>query len=264
MDYGICSLSNAPIRSEPSDKAELVTQLFFGECYQVLVKEEKWLQIQIAGDHYTGWLDAKQHLTVSEQYVNEWKTVQHPRSLDIVQTVTSATTCIPVLMGSILPFFDGINIRLGTEKYLYNGRASNPTKEYKPNFVKKIAQTYLKAPYVWGGKSPFGIDCSGFVQQVMGICGIQMPRDAWQQVALGEEVHFVSQTQPGDLAFFDNADGRIIHVGIMLENQQIIHAHGEVRIDQLDHHGIYNMERKRYSHKLRLIKRMQTNSLPAC
>lgn len=259
MEYGICSLSNAPVRSEPSDKAELVTQLFFGECYQVLQTEGNWYQIQIAADQYIGWLDFKQHFPVTEAYFKEWKATAHPRSLDIVQTVSSAEGVTPVLMGSTLPFFDGMNLRLGTQKLLYSGRASNLSTEYRPAFLAKIALTYLKAPYVWGGKSVFGLDCSGFTQQVMGICGVQLPRDAFQQVALGQEVHFVSQTQIGDLAFFDNAEGRIIHVGIMLDNQQIIHAHGEVRIDQLDHHGIYNHQRKRYSHKLRLIKRFLGN-----
>ena len=260
MDYGICSLSNVPVRSEPSDKAELVTQLFFGECYEVLQKEGNWFQIRIEADQYVGWIDFKQHFPVSDEYFQEWKNTAHPRSLDIVQTVSNANGVTPVLMGSTLPFFDGINLRLGSEKLIYSGRASNLSAEYRPAFLTKIAQTFLKAPYVWGGKSIFGIDCSGFTQQVMGICGIQLPRDAYQQVALGEEVHFVSQTRIGDVAFFENADGRIIHVGIMLENQQIIHAHGEVRIDTLDHYGIYNLQRKRYSHKLRLIKRFFTQN----
>ncbi|MBK0404773.1 C40 family peptidase [Adhaeribacter sp. BT258] len=249
-------MSNVPVRSDASDKAELVTQLFFGECYQVLQKEGNWLQIQIAADNYTGWIDFKQHFPVTDDYFLEWKATSHPRSLDIVQTVSSANFVTPVLMGSTLPFFDGITLRLGHEKLLYNGRASNLSTEYRPAFLAKIANTFLKAPYVWGGKSVFGIDCSGFTQQVMGICGVALPRDAYQQVALGEEVHFVSQARTGDLAFFDNDEGRIIHVGIMLDNQQIIHAHGEVRIDQLDHYGIYNQQRKRYSHKLRLIKRL--------
>lgn len=213
------------------------------------------MQVQIAADQYIGWVDAKQHFPVSAEYFQDWKTTQHPRSLDIVQTVSAAGAVTPVLMGSTLPFFDGITLRLGAQKMLYNGRASNLNTDYRPAFLSKIAQTFLKAPYVWGGKSVFGIDCSGFTQQVMGICGVQLPRDAWQQIALGEEVHFVTQTQVGDLAFFENEDRRIIHVGILLENQQIIHAHGEVRIDQLDHYGIYNLQRKRYSHKLRLIKR---------
>jgi hypothetical protein len=256
VDYGICSLSNAPVRSEPSDKAELVTQLFFGECYEVLQKDGNWLQIRIAADNYVGWLDLKQHIPVSLDYFNEWKATPHPRSLDIVQTVSTSEVVTPILMGSTLPFFDGINLRLGSQRMLYNGRATNLNSEYRPAFLVKIATTFLRAPYVWGGKSIFGLDCSGFTQQVMGMCGIQLPRDAWQQVSHGEEVHFVSQTQVGDVAFFENADGRIIHVGILLENQQIIHAHGEVRIDQLDHYGIYNQQRKRYSHKLRLIKRL--------
>jgi len=139
---------------------------------------------------------------------------------------------------------------------VYNGRATNINLPYRENFLQKIALQYLKAPYVWGGKSVFGIDCSGFVQQVFGVCGHQLLRDAYQQVVHGQEVHFVALAKPGDVAFFDNDEGRIVHVGIMLEDQKIIHASGEVRIDDIDHYGIYNRDRKRYSHKLRIIKRI--------
>ena len=115
---------------------------------------------------------------------------------------------------------------------------------------------YLKAPYVWGGKSIFGLDCSGLVQQLYGLVGIQLPRDARQQVEHGQPVHFVVQARPGDLAFFDNAEGRIVHVGLVLEEGRILHAHGEVRIDPLDHNGIYNKDLGRYTHKLRIIRRL--------
>jgi hypothetical protein len=256
VDYGICSLSQVPVRGEPSDKSELVTELFFGECYTVLTVQGNWLQVQLAADAYEGWIDFKQHTQVSGAFFQEWQSQTHPRVVDIVQTVSNAKVKIPVLMGSTLPFFDGLNIRLGNEKYMYNGRASNPSMPFKINFLTKIALTYLKAPYVWGGRSVFGIDCSGFVQQVYGICGYQLPRDAFQQVSHGQEVHFAALAQPGDLAFFDNAEGRIIHVGLMLEPGLIIHAHGEVRIDPLDHQGIFNTTRKRYSHNLRIIKRI--------
>lgn len=256
MEYGICVLSNVPVRAEASDKAELVTQLFFGECYEVLSVQGNWQQICIATDQYIGWMDLKQHKPVTAPYFEEWRAVQHPRCADVVQTVSNAQTRIPVMMGSTLPFYDGLNLRIGTETYMYNGRASNPAAPFRLNFLLKIAHEYLKAPYVWGGKSIFGLDCSGFVQQVFGICGYQLPRDAYQQVAHGEEVHFATLAQPGDVAFFDNDEGRIVHVGIVLENQRIIHAHGEVRIDPLDHHGIYNTDRRRYSHKLRIIKRL--------
>lgn len=256
MDYGICSLSIVPVRAEPSDKSELVTQLLYGECYQILQVQGSWFYIQIAADQYLGWIDFKQHCPVSFAYFSEWSEIKHPRAVDLVQTISSSVTRIPILLGSTLPFFDGISVRINSEKYVYSGRATNNTLPFKINFFTKIATSYLKSPYLWGGKSAFGIDCSGFVQQVFGICGYQYPRDAWQQVSLGEEVHFANQTLPGDLAFFDNDEGRIVHVGIMLENQQIIHAHGEVRIDILDHHGIFNYQRKRYTHKLRIIKRI--------
>jgi len=119
-----------------------------------------------------------------------------------------------------------------------------------------MALLYLKAPYVWGGKSIFGLDCSGLCQQLYGLVGIQLPRDARQQIDHGRPVHFVAQARPGDLAFFDNAEGRIVHVGLVMEEGQILHAHGEVRLDPLDHNGIYNRDRQRYSHKLRLLKRL--------
>ncbi|WP_026464797.1 C40 family peptidase [Adhaeribacter aquaticus] len=256
MDFGICALSHVPVRNEPSDKSELVTELFFGECYSLINVQGNWFQVRMAGDGYEGWIDFKQHTPVSATYFQEWKGQAHPRSIDVVQTVSNSQTRIPILMGSTLPFFDGINIRVGEQRYIYNGRASNPNLPNTANFLTKIALNYLKAPYVWGGRSIFGLDCSGFVQQVYGICGYQLPRDAWQQVSHGEEVHFAALTQPGDLAFFDNAEGRIIHVGLLLENSQIIHAHGEVRIDPLDHQGIFNTTRRRYSHNLRIIKRL--------
>lgn len=244
------------MRQEASHKSEMVTQLIFGECYQVLQQQDKWLQVQSAADDYQGWIDAQQHTPVSEAYFLEWQAVPHARSMDVVQTVSCKTHIIPIGLGSFLPFFDGLNLQIGEEKLVYNGRATNPSMPYRENFLQKMALQYLNAPYLWGGKSVFGIDCSGFVQQVYGLCGYQLRRDAYQQVVHGQEVHFVTQTRPGDIAFFDNDEGRIIHVGILLEDQRIIHASGEVRIDDLDHHGIYHRQRKRYSHKLRIIKRL--------
>ncbi len=245
-----------PLRREPADKSEQISQLVFGECFEVLQAQDKWQFIRNAADGYEGWMDLKQHQSVSPTYFQEWQEAKHPRSLDLVQTVSTSAGVTPIGLGSVLPFFDGINLRVGQERMVYNGRASNPTMPYKENFLQKIALQFLKAPYAWGGKSVFGIDCSGFVQQVYGVCGHQLLRDAYQQVAHGEEVHFVALTKPGDIAFFDNEEGRITHVGILLEDQKIIHASGEVRIDDLDHYGIYHRQQKRYSHKLRIIKRI--------
>ncbi|ARS34792.1 hypothetical protein CA264_04680 [Pontibacter actiniarum] len=249
-------LSVVPMRAGTSDKAEIVTQLVFGECYEVVGREDNWLQLELAADGYRGWIDFKQHTPVSAAYYKEWKQAKHPRAMELLQFVSCADAPVPIGLGSYLPFFDGESIRVNEEQYPFRGTASDTAATASQAQVLEVARLFLKAPYLWGGKSILGIDCSGFTQQVFGICGYQLPRDAYQQVTHGEEVHFVTQAQPGDLAYFSNDEGRIIHVGIVLEGQKIMHAHGEVRIDTLDHNGIYNAGRKRYSHTLRIIKRI--------
>ncbi|MGI4833888.1 MAG: NlpC/P60 family protein [Janthinobacterium lividum] len=261
MNHGICALSAVPVRAEPTDRAELVTELLFGECYTVLQTQSNWLRVEAAADHYLGWLDLKQHLPVSARYFQAWLAQDHPRVLDVVQVVSDATTRQPVTMGCRLPFFDGMTLRLGDDRPLfYNGPATNPAQPGAPerqvHLLRKMGQHYLKAPYVWGGKNIFGLDCSGLMQSLFGLVGVQLPRDARQQIALGQPVDFVTQARPGDLAFFDNAEGAIVHVGMVYDDGLILHAHGEVRLDPLDHHGIFNQGRQKYSHKLRLIKRI--------
>ena len=261
MNHGICALSAVPVRAEPSDRAELVTELLFGECYSVLQAQGNWLRIEAAADHYQGWIDAKQHRPVSDAYFAAWGAQDHPRVLDIVQVVSSATARQPITLGCRLPFFDGMTLKVGDDNSLFfNGTATNPGHVSSPErqlaLLRKMGQQFKQAPYVWGGKNLFGIDCSGLMQTLFGLIGIQLPRDAKQQIALGEPVDFVTQAKAGDLAFFDNAEGNIVHVGLVQDEGMILHASGEVRLDPLDHHGIFNRDRQKYSHKLRLIKRL--------
>ena len=261
MNHGICGLSAVPVRAEPSDRAELVTELLFGECYTVLQTQGNWRRIEGAADNYLGWIDAKQHQPVSDKYFAAWRAQDHPRVLDVVQVVSSAARRQPITLGCRLPFFDGMTLRLGDDNPLFfNGTATNLAQSSQPErqlvVLRKMSQQFLKAPYVWGGKHIFGVDCSGLMQTLFGLVGIQLPRDARQQIALGEPVDFVTQARPGDLAFFDNADGAIVHVGLVLDDGFILHASGEVRLDPLDHHGIFDRDRQKYSHKLRLIKRL--------
>ena len=260
LNPGICALSAVPVRAEASDKAELVTELLFGDCYTVLATQGNWLHVESAADQYQGWIDYKQHTPVSAAYFEAWRAQEHPRALDLVQVVSDADTRQPITVGCRLPFFDGMTLKVGDKCLFYNGTATNPTQPTTPErqlaLLRKLGLLYLRAPYVWGGKSVFGLDCSGLTQQLFGLLGVQLPRDAYQQIALGQPVDFVSQARPGDLAFFENADGRIVHVGVVFDEGHILHAHGEVRLDPLDHHGIFNRNRQKYSHKLRLIKRV--------
>jgi cell wall-associated NlpC family hydrolase len=260
LNHGICALSAAPVRAEASDKAELVTELLFGDCYTVLATQGNWLRVEGAADHYQGWIDYKQHQPVSPAYFEDWREQEHPRSLDLVQVVSDAATRQPITLGCRLPFFDGMTLKVGDKCLFYNGTATNPAQSATPErqlaLLRKMGQLYLRAPYVWGGKSVFGLDCSGLTQQLFGLLGVQLPRDAYQQIALGQPVDFITQARLGDLAFFENAEGRIVHVGVVFDEGHILHAHGEVRLDPLDHHGIFNRDRQKYSHKLRLIKRV--------
>ena len=233
----IASVSVVPVRAENSDRAEIVTQLLFGESCDILEVDKNWTKIKIHFDGYEGWVDTKQVSPISDADFTKRKT----------KTVTE----------------NFINYQHNGEKTLLSIGSeieSDNQKDTKNNFdkenLKKTTLEFLNVPYLWGGRSFFGIDCSGFTQIVYKVNGIQLPRDAYQQAEVGEVLDFVEEAEVGDLAFFENEEGRIIHVGIMLENQKIIHAHGKVRIDQLDSVGIFNKDQNKHTHRLRFIKRI--------
>ena len=255
MKYGITLLSIIPIRRDNNHRGEQVSQLLFGETYEVLQQNGNWLQIQCMYDGYEGWIDASQHNEASEKEIQHIKNSENGLAVDLCFSASSNSLAIPLVTGSNLPFFDGMNFKIGKEKFIYNGQALQADARNAALF-ERIAMRYLNAPYLWGGRSPFGIDCSGLVQVVYKFCGIPLRRDAYQQAEEGTVVNFVEEAQPGDLAFFNNEEGRIIHVGIMLKDSRIIHASGKVRIDKLDHFGIYNAETSKYSHQLKIIKRV--------
>jgi hypothetical protein len=254
MKHGISTLSIVPIRMEPTHRSQQVSQLLFGETYEILTTQDTWLKIACQYDGYEGWIDQNQHSTVSDKDFYAINEASKGIALELAGSASSNAYSLPIVTGSSLPFFDGLNFKIGREKFIYNGQAIIPDT---PNnsIMERVALRYLNAPYLWGGRSPFGIDCSGFTQIVFKFCGVALNRDAYQQAEQGTVLNFVEETQSGDLAFFANADSKIIHVGIILKDQRIIHASGKVRIDKLDHFGIYNTETKKYSHQLKLIKR---------
>jgi hypothetical protein len=248
MQYGICNLSIVPLRIEPSDSTELVSQVLYGEIFKVLEQRKSWSKIRLAYDKYEGWIDNKQYLEISEDDYKVIKNQEHKLSLDLIEYVQDKDNKLYTIpIGSSLNGLDVLN-------HSFDGNSIN-SKKLKANLIT-TAFTYLNAPYLWGGKTPFGIDCSGFTQMVYKLNGYQLLRDASQQATQGQALSFIEESEPGDLAFFDNQDGQIVHVGIIMEDNYIIHAHGKVRIDRLDHSGIYNADKRIHTHKLRVIKKI--------
>ena len=250
--FGICNLAIVPVRSESSDKSEIVSQLLFGEHFEVLESNRHWSKIRMFYDGYSGWIDTKQFREISQSDYDKLSVSEIILNGDLIEYVTAADNLLmPIPLGACLSFM--VDSKINTEKFQFDGTRISGMKS-KSGLIE-TAFHYLNAPYLWGGKTPFGVDCSGFTQMVYKLNGHKLLRDASQQAALGEALSFIEESEPGDLAFFDNEDGKIIHVGLIMENNYIIHASGKVRIDRLDHLGIYNAEVNRHTHKLRVIKK---------
>ncbi|MCR5014350.1 MAG: C40 family peptidase [Bacteroidales bacterium] len=238
MSFGICDLTVIAMRKENSHTSEMVSQLLFNELYEKLDENSSWILIRTEIDHYEGWIKDIQHHPISDQEYLELKA----KKWHLVDR--------PVIN------YRGKHISIGSILYEPNDFATEFPEEFSTATMIDFAKKMLDAPYLWGGRSLFGIDCSGFVQLCARAAGKLLPRDASEQVKEGELVYFLPEIRPGDLAFFANESGQIVHVGIMLDSEQIIHASGKVRIDYLDQTGIFNKERNEHTHRLQVIKRL--------
>ncbi|MEZ5196223.1 MAG: C40 family peptidase [Bacteroidales bacterium] len=258
MDFGICLLSVVPIRREPSDTSEMVTQLLFGELVVVNSRKGNWISIRKVYDNYEGWMDEKQIKYLDNDEFRELSSITAQFTMDLAEVVQDITNnrFIPVLIGSSIRRADNNRFRVAETEFKFSGQLTLPDQKFYVNSLLENALIFLNAPYLWGGLTPFGTDCSGFTQTVFKISGIKLLRDAAQQATQGETISLIDEAQAGDLAFFDNPEGTITHVGILFDKDNIIHASGKVRIDTIDHLGIHNRDIKRYTHKLRLIKRI--------
>ncbi|WP_339754151.1 C40 family peptidase [uncultured Winogradskyella sp.] len=248
MQYGICNLGIVPIRLEPSDTSEMVTQALYGDRFKVLEKRKNWSRIRFSFDKYEGWIDNKQYKEIEEFDYKGLSNSDMKLSKDLIEFVSDASNNL-----YLIPVGSDLN---GLALLHHNFDGSILSSKRNKSEIIKTSFLYLNSPYLWGGKTPFGIDCSGFTQIVYKLNGYKLFRDASEQASQGEALSFIEESEPGDLAFFDNAEGNIIHVGIIMEDNHIIHAHGKVRIDRLDHSGIYNIDKNMHTHKLRVIKKI--------
>lgn len=249
MQYGICPLSIVPIRTNPDDCAEMSSQLLYGEHFKVLESRKKWSRIRTAYDNVEGWIPNNQLTHIPEQVYTEIEALE-PQKIcsDVVSHIcTDNGMLLPILMGSMMNVPSLLN-------HTFEGSV-HAGKNPKDSLVG-TAIMYLKAPFLAGGKTPFGIDSSGFTQMVYKINGYVLARTAEEQSKQGEALSFIEESEPGDLAFFDDNEGMIDHVGIILKDNYIIHVNGHVRIDRIDHTGIFNSEEKLYTHQLRVIKKV--------
>lgn len=256
MNFGIINLSAVPGRADSSDKSEMVTQLLFGDIFKITSRTENFVKIKTFYDNYECWICKKQYVSIKEEEYNYIAKTPYNCVTDLIHIIKYKGDTVPILLGSSLPNFKEGTFSIAGEQINYDGNYSTPNQIGSKDSIVEDAFMYLNAPYLWGGKSPFGIDCSGFTQNIYKINNLVIPRDAHQQANLGEGYSFVEEAEAGDLAFFDNEEGKITHVGILVGNNKIIHASGKVRIDKLDHHGIFNQETNSYSHKLRIIKKL--------
>ncbi len=250
MSYVVCIVAVAPLRREASHRSEIMTELLLGEYAEALESSKDFIRIKCLYDDYEGWCQKVQLTEVSQTMQTNLflhKAIGLAKLNDRDCRISLAT---PLYSTSNIISFGNFSVQ-----YPAKYTCDTTQNEFNKENIQHIAEQFLNTPYLWGGKSIFGIDCSGFTQQVFKMFNIKLPRDAYQQAEIGDAVGFLQEAVCGDLAFFDNDEGRITHVGILINSEEIIHASGKVRIDKIDNAGIISSDTGERTHRLRLIKR---------
>ncbi|HOZ40820.1 MAG: C40 family peptidase [Flavobacteriales bacterium] len=256
MSSVICPLSIVPVRSEPSDRAEMVTQWLFGETAEVLEDNGKWSRLCFDHDGYEGWVDNKQIVVCTTPNLDP-----DLRVIDQATIADLGERQVLLPYGGVVPFYTDGTILWNEQRLPVQAVTNHRPELERADLLEFYLHPFLGAPYLWGGRTPSGVDCSGLTQMLYILMGIYLPRDASQQAQEGDIVELLDLCEPGDLAFFENEAGRIVHVGLILTRNddgdlRIAHSSGRVRIDKLDHQGIFDEESGAYTHRMRMVRRV--------
>lgn len=255
LGYGVCRLALVPVRLGPEEHAPQVTQLLFGDHYEMLQVDDKRnrIYIRVHMDGTEGWIDAGQHHGITQDYFEQINLANFKITTDLTCGILYKKSPLTILLGSVVPISNSELFKM-EEQFAFNGESKSLGQKREFEFVKTIAQKYLNAPEVHGGKSPFGIDAAGFVQMVMKIAGYPLSRMPQQQINEGHKLQTLSECKPGDIAFFKTAKSGL-HTGIILDEDRVIHVDGKVRIDHLNEDGILRLDTKVYTHQLSGLRR---------
>lgn len=241
-----------PLKAEANERSEQISQILFGEAFEIFEWTEHWVKITTVHDNYTGWIGRLQFKMLGHIAFSDLKQTPSPLTYHPVtqawQIANNSILYLPI--GSSLAFLKGTTCNIANERFEIIGAIGESEN------ISLTARKFLNTPYLWGGRTHFGIDCSGFTQTVFKLQGINLKRDAYQQAEQGYTIPSLHECKAGDLAFFSNDEGKIVHVGILLSEETIIHASGKVKIDSIDEKGIFSQELKRYTHKINMIKRL--------
>ncbi|GHM98521.1 hydrolase Nlp/P60 [Cytophagales bacterium WSM2-2] len=256
QDFGVCRLSVVPVRQEPGNTSQ-VSQLLFGDAYEVMdrSKDKMWILIKTNFDNVVGWIHRYHHHSVPKEHFDQVTQADFKITLDLVSTLLYKKSPLPILLGSIVPISTAELFKMD-EQFAFNGESKSVALKRDGEFVKSMALKYLNAPEVEGGKTPFGICAHGLINMVFKIAGYQLPWEILQQSQAGKRVEGFAESRSGDLAFFKDKKGKIDHTGIVIGENKIVHAFGQVRVDHLNEEGILNPETKVYSHELAHICRV--------